>query len=425
MGALGVRAYNFGQSGLVGSSEVSVSSFREREETVMSVLRGSVLPVLVGLVAVIMITPAMAQQVEFTPLGVECGPAFFPVACVVDMSGDGSTILYRRAIWTADGGMQPIGGPAGGFEVRALSDDGSTVVGNVYVADSPLGPHVEAAIWLGGDQWQALGGLEGATPCGTSFTSAYDVTGDGSKVVGLAWLSCTGAHAFEWTEEGGMVDLGSIVEGRSSRANAVSADGSMIVGWSDTTFGSRRAAYWDAGAPAAWFEGEGSPIFVGAAQNTNSDGSVIVGGNWADNSDPLDPAARRFEPWMWTADSGVVPLGTAKGLRGDVVDGQHFARDVSDAGDAVVGQVTLFQLGEQWAFLWTAGGGMSMLQDYVREHSDPATAAQICTAERGPYQPCSEWDFWNTSAISNDGKIIVGTGRNPDGNLEAFKVTLP
>lgn len=378
--------------------------------------------VLIGLLA--LVAPAFAQGVEFIPLGKTCGPAFFPTFCVVDMSGDGETVLFRDALWTEAGGMVPIEGPPGGFQVSALSDDGSTVVGNIRLMDPPLGPRNEAAIWLGGDQWQPLGGLPGATPCGTSYTSAFDVSADGSKVVGLAWIgvSCKdSAHGFEWTEATGMVDLGAIVDGRASRANVISADGAVIAGWSDSSFGTRYGAMMD-GDGWQWFEGgPESPNLVGEATGINSDGSVIVGGNYADGSNPLS----LFEAWMWTADTGVVSLGTAKGLRGDIVDGQHYSRDVSDDGGVVVGQTTLFNLGEQWATIWLEGTGMDMLQNYVRENTDPASAAVICDAERGPLQPCTDWDFWNTAAVSNDGKTIVGTGRNPDGMWEAFMIKRP
>ncbi|UCF66165.1 MAG: hypothetical protein JSV80_10195 [Acidobacteriota bacterium] len=175
-----------------------------------------------------------------------------------------------------------------------------------------------------------------------------------------------------------------------------------------------------------WYEPDGSPFFVGEATGISSDGSFVVGGNYGDNTDPTNPAATLFEPWLWSEATGVVPLGTIKGLRGAAVDGQHFARDVSDDGRTVVGQDTLFQLGEQWAFIWTAQNGIDALQNFVRENTDPATAAMLCDAERSPIMPaCTNWDLWNTAAISNDGKTIVGTGRNPDGLWEAFKVTLP
>ena len=390
-----------------------------------SVLVGLSALAIVGLVS--FTTPATAQGVTSTPLDVTCGPAFFPTYCVVDMSGDGNTILFQDRIWTASGGFQTIGGPPEGFVTTALSDDGSTVVGDVFLTEGPLGPRFEAAVWLGGDQWRPLGGLPGASPCGSNFTSAFDVSGDGSKVAGLAWvgLPCRDAHAFAWTEETGMVDLGAIVEGRASRVNAVSADGEVLAGWSDSSFGERRAASWDHVAPPAWLVPDGSPIFAGEATGINSDGSVMVGGAYEELAPPSGKRPRIYEPWIWRAETGVVPLGTVKGLRGDIIDGQHYARDVSDDGGVVVGQDTLYNLGEQWAFVWTAQDGINPLQDYVRARTDPATKAKICSAQRSPLRPCQNWDFWNTAAVSNDGKTIVGTGRNPAGLWEAFKITLP
>jgi hypothetical protein len=157
----------------------------------------------------------------------------------------------------------------------------------------------------------------------------------------------------------------------------------------------------------------------------NSDGSILVGGDYGSVAIATNPGAPLFEPWLWSEATGLIHLGTVKGQRGGLVDGQHYANDVSDDGSVVIGFDTLFNLGERWAFIWTRTGGIRMLQDYVRQYTDAATKAKICTAQRSPYQPCSKWDFATPSAISNDGKVIVGTGRNPAGNWEAFKITLP
>lgn len=387
------------------------------------------LAALVVAVALGGIAPSAAQTVQFTPLGVECGPAFFPTLCVVDMSGDGQTLLFRDRLWTADGQVLMIGGPPSGyFEVTALSDDGSTVVGNVYVTDGPLAPHFEAAIWLGGSDWRPLGYLPGSGPCGDLLTSAFDVSGDGSKVVGLAWLApdCADtAHGFQWTEETEMVDLGAIVDGRASRANAISADGTVIGGWSDAVFGTRLGAQIRDGGSWEWITPDGAPVQAGEVLAVNSNGSILVGGGY--NGPGPSPGSQPVsaEPWLWSEATGLIRLGSIKGLRGAVFDGSHYANDVSDDGNVVVGFDTLFTLGERWAFIWTRTGGIRMLQDYVRQYTDAATKAKICTAQRGALQPCSKWDFATPSAISNDGKIIVGTGRNPAGNWEAFKVTLP
>ncbi len=375
---------------------------------------------LVGLVAVTAF-PTLAQDVRFEPLGVVCGPAVMPRPCALDMSGDGEAILFaNNTLWTATGGLQRIGGPPG-TEMVAISDDGSTVIGNVPVAGDDGRIHKEAAIWLGGDRWKTLGGLPGARPCGRTLTSAYDVSGDGRVVVGLAYLDCRNAHAFSWSEETGMVDLGTIVEGRASRANAISADAFTIVGWSDAGDGSRLGARWEGGVGPEWFAGPGAPVFVGEAQGVSSDGRYVVGGGFADKSNPCS----YHEAWFWSKETGVVSLGTPKGVCGDLVDGQAAARDVSDDGRVVVGYDYLFRLGEAWAFIWTAEDGMAMLQDWVRARTDEATAARICRGERSQLASCDEWDFLNSVAVSNDGKVIVGTGRNPDGMLEAFRIVVP
>ena len=58
------------------------------------------------------------------------------------------------------------------------------------------------------------------------ISSAYDLNGDGSVVVGLAWINNGKAHAFRWDPVNGMADLVSM-QADSSRANAISADGSV------------------------------------------------------------------------------------------------------------------------------------------------------------------------------------------------------
>lgn len=381
-----------------------------------------------GLAVAVAMGPGLAHDITFEPLGVTCGPAFFPRFCVLDLSGDGKTLLYPNALWTEAGGFVPIGGPAEGYQPTALSNDGSTVVGDVVRVDGPLGLRVEAAIWRGGDVWQPLGGLAGASPCGDSLSSAYDVSNGGTTVVGLAWIgdACSDAHAFSWNEATGMVDLGSIVEGRASRANVISPDSTRIAGWSDSEFGARLAAKWDDGAAAEWLTQDTASTQAGEAIGISGNGKFLVGADFSSSPSPGFPNGRNFEPWLWSEQSGLIGLGIAKGLRGDVIDGQHVAIDVSNAGDVVVGQTTLFNLGEQWAFIWLKTEGTRLLQDYVRAHTDPATAALLCPAKRGPFQPdCTRWDLWNVAAVSDDGKVLVGTGRNPDGLFEAYKITLP
>jgi uncharacterized membrane protein len=71
--------------------------------------------------------------------------------------------------------------------------------------------------------------------------------GEGSIVVGLAWY-CPGAEGFRWTKQDGMGGLGHPPHG-SSRATAISADGSTIVGfYEDPVQDFRRPVRWISGS---------------------------------------------------------------------------------------------------------------------------------------------------------------------------------
>ena len=101
----------------------------------------------------------------------------------------------------------------------------------------------EAAIWTGGKSWRLLGSVRpNAQPCDALLSSAFGTNDDGRVVVGLAWDGCSYARAFRWEEATGMVDLGSL-SGASTRANGVSGDGRVVVGWEAPT-GFREGAKW-------------------------------------------------------------------------------------------------------------------------------------------------------------------------------------
>ncbi len=87
-----------------------------------------------------------------------------------------------------------------------------------------------AAIWQDGSNWKTLGGVPGGQVLDNNLSTAYSVSGDGSVIVGLAWVANARAHGFRWDAHNGMVDLGSL-QGRDSRANIISADGNIIFGW--------------------------------------------------------------------------------------------------------------------------------------------------------------------------------------------------
>jgi hypothetical protein len=135
-------------------------------------------------------------------------------------------------------------------------------------------------------------------------------------VVGLGWDSCD-ATAFRWEADTGMVNLGSLVPDRPSRANAISDDANVIVGWNDLPSGTRVAA--------KWIDLEGEFILndgganVGEAHATNVDGSVIVGGGcgasawiWRESTDSMDCVgiSGATDQLFAVNDDGSVAVGT-------------------------------------------------------------------------------------------------------------------
>jgi probable HAF family extracellular repeat protein len=80
---------------------------------------------------------------------------------------------------------------------------------------------------------------------GGSGSVAFDVSADGSVVVGWAYNAARRMRAFRWTAARGMQDLGTL-GGSESAAWGVSADGSVVVGEAENAAGQIRAFRWTA-----------------------------------------------------------------------------------------------------------------------------------------------------------------------------------
>ncbi len=141
------------------------------------------------------------------------------------------SILWGAIIGLASGQtatFTPLGDlPGGSFgsEVRDLSNDGTTVVG-----DSGS----EAFRWTSSGGIQGLGDLPG----GGFFSDVYAVSGDGTVAAGRSQVSLGLVEAFRWTPGSGMVGLGILPSSISddSQARFVSEDGSVVVGYGTLVF---------------------------------------------------------------------------------------------------------------------------------------------------------------------------------------------
>ena len=161
----------------------------------------------------------------------------------------------------------------------------------------------------------------------------------------------------------------------------MSADGSIIVGNSYRSFPNGKTAF-------RWENGE--MVGLGAlpghewseAKAVSANGSVIVG---------TSATGGRSDPFRWENGS-MVALGEVYphvGARASAVNAD---------GSVIVGI-------SHWPFIWTTDEGIRRLDEVlVEDHGLDLTG----------------WELLSAVAISDNGRTIVGLGRNPDGVTEAW-----
>ncbi len=240
-----------------------------------------------------------------------------------------------------------------------LSRDGSTVVGYY---DNGFSAPFHAFVWTEETDVVDIGTLDPENN-DSLFSYATDVSSDGSVVVGYSQIAGgTVNHAFRWTNSGGMVDLGSAAgpEGYSA-AYGVSSDGSVIVGESDFPDASRKAFRW---TEVDGFEElgtiDGTPRSLATA--ISADGNTIVGMAFVNVPSGNTTVGRR-RAFRWTEAEGMQDLGV-------LTDHEYSAATaVSDDGETVAGFSSVFLPGSgigtpfgeptefDRAFVWTEADG--------------------------------------------------------------------
>ena len=209
-----------------------------------------------------------------------------------------------------------------------------------------------------------------------------------------------------------------------TRAHAISADGSVIVGGAGfCSFMPDASAFrWKTDGDITYLEHLPGGVQA-SATDVSADGSVVVGYD----SDRYLSASGWMEAFCWTEDGGIIGLG-------DLPGGASWseARAVSADGSVVVGRastgyttlpksvagptegtlqiqspdpIPVFE-----AFIWTESGGMRNLREVL---------TSICGLD------LNGWTLTTATDVSADGLTVVGTGINPDGNSEAWIATIP
>jgi uncharacterized membrane protein len=357
-------------------------------------IRTCVAVVLVGAFA---ISHLFAAPATFTGLGDL--PHYDFESYATDVSADGSIVVgnsngpYR---WTRESGMIAL--PAMLSEARAITADGSKIIGSGYRGVDLDGPSEVITSWT-----EATGVVDLYVDYFWRYQFfASDVSADGQVVVGTNGSFDT-PSAFQWFPTG-LLNLGSTLDwGVESYAPAVSADGSVVV----VSTGGSAARPENQPRSYVWTEATGlidlglASGFMGAHQATDitPDGRIIVG--WRSTG-------IGSELFRWSEETGMV----------GIIDSSGQPTAVSSDGDTIVGSTykhIYLESEYRWkvvqeAFVWTPHGGMENLQKKL-----------ISSGATG----LDGWQLSEPTAISADGRTIVGNGINPFGQREAWIATLP
>ncbi|MCC6838657.1 MAG: T9SS type A sorting domain-containing protein [Flavobacteriales bacterium] len=243
------------------------------------------------------------------------------------------------------------------------------------------------------EQWTPMADL--GFPVDNTTSGGYAISGDGSTVVGNSWADTTGGyaytHAIASNASDGVMDLGTLFFGRSTRANAVNADGSVVVGWQDFN-GPWKSAVWRRNPDGSYAQnhyillddaGDPNDEFnqMGECSAVSADGEWIGGyGDYANNG----------EPWIWSQDSGVINLGHLP------LTGTGYVGAMNADASIIVGWFD----GELWGdpmtpFIWTPAGGLQNLNTYITEEMGIDLGDQQVSV---------------ANCISSDGRYIAGWG---------------
>jgi probable HAF family extracellular repeat protein len=246
-------------------------------------------------------------------------------------------------------------------------------------------------------------------------STATDISADGSVVVGAidgdwGYPGNIAGYSFRWTQADGMniIATGSSsnpYRPPSSSANGVSADGSVVVGWS---FNRGYRVGMDSFSAFRWTLDLGQVNFPDInANDVSANGSVMVGSILGVNFfNPYDPYPKPpyppYDPdkaYRWTQETGLVELGNIGNNSSDSV-----ANGVSADGSVVVGSSRSAGgyevIGYDEAFRWTQEAGMVGLGS-LAGNSDSNSGA---------------------NAVSANGSVIVG-GSDSNSGFQAFRWT--
>ncbi len=237
---------------------------------------------------------------------------------------------------------------------------------------------------------------------GGTFTQAFRIN-EAGQVIGGSTTSSGDLHAFLWTQETGMIDLGTLAGSTFSLAWGINNQG-VVVGEIDLPSGHHRAFVWTAAGGMRDLGTLGGDDAL--ARDVNNKGE-IVGVSTVASGGPAHAV-------VWTAQGQIRDVGTFNGTN------THF-RTVDNAGTTAAGSDNLRSGGHEHAVLWHSATGF---QDLGTLGNDPSSGWRVndlgqVVGISGTATVCCHGFLWTNAT----GMVDLGTLNGPDGTSDAFDIS--
>lgn len=319
--------------------------------------------------------------------GVAASLAIVDLSLPVDLTPDGATAVFQDQL-SAEGDVYTLSTAGGDPTLLTSVGDPTRALATAISATGALsalhGDPVEAGVF-GPSSWRDL-----ANPfpmgCDQDHGAAWDISADGTVVVGLMWNACA-PQAFRWTDDGGdgtmmlLELLGSAPGTPTNRASVISDDGSIVAGFASLMTVDRTPARWTADGSGALLD----PTNVdepGEVLSISEDGTVL-GGIWGN------------EAFTWTEQAGRTNLARPDTL---LPSDPCYANAIAAGGDLVFGGCGNPFFTVPVAVVWTASG-VKPLIDVVTTNGLVVPDGLALTT---------------VLAASNDGSVLLGVALDPN-----------
>ncbi|RYD20292.1 MAG: PEP-CTERM sorting domain-containing protein [Verrucomicrobiaceae bacterium] len=347
-----------------------------------------------------------------------------PAASVIIPSLLLAGILTATADPVAFQGLGFLSEPDAYTRAYGISADGSTVIGG-----SAIGEYFWSFRWSNG----MMTALPKSNASNIAISQGHAVSADGSVIVGMEFdLNTYTTSGYRWSAVDGLQVLPyetGVVNNNVGSADAVSADGSVIAGYGPSAF-----LWTTADSVTSLPHLTGGENDYSHAHGISADGTVIVGAS--------DSTEGEFA-FRWTEVDGTQQLNIPDASWSD-------AMGISGDASTIVGAFSVGASASETAFAWTALGVVTLSalsidegtisratatsSDGVWAVGESAGRAALWDTRTGSIWDINDivasqldftgWTLETATGISADGKKIVGNGLNPDGTPAGWIIDL-